>query len=192
MKTIKYDPDYGMHISSAIKEAIQLSIKKDCFVEVTFNGTGLFIDHTESCDTNYWISLWNKVREAESLARKSTPENKARELKREQELLDVQCKVKNFMKIFEYVDFKCGLSLDAWFEEFIPLSDYCGVRYDKQLLIDTLEKLGYTKGAYVGYDGVWDTYKSRMWIYGQILDGLKSGHGIHPILADKLKGLEDE
>lgn len=191
MKTIKYDPDCGMHISSAIKEAVQLSIKKDCFVEVTFNDTKLFIDHTESCDTDYWVSLWNKVREAESLVRKSTPEYKARELKREQELAEVQHKVENFMKIYLYVDFKCGISLDAWFEEFIPLSDYCGVSYNKELLIETLEILGYTQNAYVDYNGVWDTDKTRKWIYGQILDGLKSGHGIHPVLADKLKGLGD-
>lgn len=190
MKTLKYDTTCGTHISKAIKEAVQLSLKEDCFVEVTFNDTKLFIDYTESCDANYWISLWNKVREAESLARKSTPEHKARELKREQELLNVQCKVKNFMKIFEYVDFKCGISLDAWFEEFIPLSDYYGVRYDKQLLIETLEVLGYTQDAYVGYNGVWDVDKTRKWIYGQILDGLKSGYGIRPVLADKLKGLE--
>ncbi len=189
MKTVKYETFAGQHISQVIEEALDLSIRRKCFVEIDFNGTTIFVDFTESCDECYWLDLWTKTQEAARAAYQNTPTYKTKELKRKQEVEEIQVKVGKMLVIFEGVEFKNGHSLDTWFEDFIPLADHIGVEYDAQVITTALESLGYKVNAYVDYEGEWGVEESRGWIYGQILDGLRRKIGIHPLLADKLKGL---
>lgn len=175
-----------------LKNCLKISKDKSKDVEFDFNGIKVVVNHKVSSDVGYWLDEWSTATEERRKAYEQTPEYKERKREQEKELQLKQERCDNIMTILEHSGLKGGFALDAWMMEFIPLADHVGVTYNKEVVITTLESLGYVSGEFVGYEGEWDTCTTSRWIYGQILDGLKHHKCIHPILADKIRELKEK
>ncbi|CAH9013714.1 putative coil containing protein [Vibrio phage 249E41-1] len=196
MKTYKYEPQLGSDIKNVIEKCIELSQYRSMkgfgsVIEFEFNGIVMKVDHRVSIDTGYWVSVWETSTKERQKAYEQTPEYKEKQLKFEVKLKENQQRCDNLMTIFEHSTLEDGHALDAWMLEFIPVADRVGVDYDKNLIVTTLESLGYTANEFVGYQGEWDVTSKSRWVYGQILNGLKTQYGIHPIFVDKIKQLSE-
>ncbi|AUS01981.1 coil containing protein [Vibrio phage 3.058.O._10N.286.46.B8] len=187
MNTVTYEPSCGETIYETIDAALKLADEKSCLVEFTFNGTKVLVDPKVSMRSPHWLGIWQNVREAQQEAYANSPEAKAAAEKHSKELVEKQAACDALMnKLLGGWCGSIGDELNALMVELIPLTDYSGVVYDKKALASMLVSYGYVRDEYVGYTGEWTADKKQRWVYGQIIDGIESGHGIHPILADKL------
>lgn len=186
MNTVTYEPSIGETIYETIDAAIELADEKSCMVEFTFNGIKVLVDPRVSMRSPHWHVVFRDAQREAQEAYTNSLEGKAAADKRSKELRTNQAACNVIIYKLMTVGVPVGKQLDDLMVELIPLTDYSGVVYDKKALASMLVSYGYVRGEYDGYTVKWTADKKQRWVYGQIIDGLESGHGIHPILADKL------
>ena len=184
----------GTDINSAITKAIELVKYKKQQVSFNFNDIDVVVGLHDSRNSVY--EQWKTKREQAAETYRNSPEYKAQQIKRNQEIQHNQKVVDDCFNSLENV-LSVG-SLDmiiTWIKLFSECADDIGVKCDYKKLYYIFLSRGYQANENTGLPQ--DKYKQReimgRYIIGQVMSFLKGNSPPHPVavnFADKYFLLE--
>lgn len=178
MKTaIEYHPLGGVHIRSAIREALQLARRYNRPVRFRFNGRRMTASNRLSA--RHIERQWEHATAAASLAYRRSPEHAAETARSIADITAKQATVTALVAVLPTVTTLDGMM--AWLHGFTDPADRVGVKYDQIAVAAQLEKMGFVDGEGVGDGTPATSEKMGRWIVSQAINCLRHGIGPHPV-----------
>lgn len=189
LQRIDFEPNCGEMMERYAERAVLFLAEKqekckdlELYLVGEFNGIKVITSKHSTVDSiiaDYHIRMDISVYEY-----KQTDEYKKKQSEREKELKELNTKAKYMMKKFEKIDKQNKLELINWLDEFQPLSDHIGVKFDRNHLIKELNKAGYVAGMNCNSENfvIATTDEFADWLIGQCLEGLEKVGAIHQVV----------
>jgi hypothetical protein len=140
----------------------------------------------------YWTEVWHYRMDEAQKAYQATPEYAIHKKQREQQVIinneNIRRMLEELTKLRPGVEY-C-LSHLEWVVEFSPLSDDRDSVYDKEVVANELERLGYIRSQHVRTNfSRWSQRQKVEYLIGQAIDLLRLDRSIHPTLVPLSKKL---
>lgn len=178
----------GTSMDNAIDKAIELAKHKNDSVSFDFNVVEVTVDKNSEFKSVYlkWNDAMNKAGENY----RNSPEYKAQQIKRNQEIEHNQKIVTNCFNSLENVLNVGSLDMTmSWIKLFAECADDIGVTCDYKKLYDIFVNHGYKAGENVGLTE--EKYKQKeimgRYIIGQVMSFLKENSPPHPVAVSFAK-----
>lgn len=184
METKRYEPSFGIHITSACKEAVAMAMNGKCNVKFDFNG--IEIEVTPDSTPFSAEVQWQEKKDADAKAYRESAEYREEQARRERQIKTSQDVVDHFMDGIEQVLFTCSMdSLLEYLRPFVEAADDVDVTFDKSKLADMFEAAGYAESAHVGKPPESFVHRKIFgeYILGQVVHCLRAGMPPHPVAA---------
>lgn len=178
---VTYDPGIGEHIRKSAEAAIKIARRLSREVRFRFNGVTLKVRKQHSVD--HIVRTFDHMNEARRLRSIQSPAGirarKARiaEVAEKQKLIDEL--VANMPATYDDVP--------PWLAKYVPLSDDIGVDRKPSVVSAWFKALGFVDSAHVGDEelkaGTADRKRRIEYLAGQVICGLDSRGGVHPMIG---------
>lgn len=184
----------GTDINMAINDAMALCFRENQSVSFNFNDIDVIVGLNDTHKEIY--NQWKTKREQAAENYRNSPEYKAQQIKRNQEIEHNQKIVTDCFNSLENILNVGSLDMTiSWIKLFSECAEDSGVKCDYKKLYDIFVNHGYKAGENVGLTQ--DKYKEKKimgrYIIGQVMNFLKGNSPPHPVavsFADKYFLLE--
>lgn len=204
IQRIDFEPMCGESISRYAERAVSYLAERqeriediELYLMGDFNGIKIITTRYSTIDSialDYHIQQEILAEEYKQTDKYKREQVKREQVKREKELNELNTKAKYMMKSFDKLDKSNKLRLINWLEDFQPISDHIGIKFDKGHIISELNKAGYIAGMNCKETGcvIGTTDEYADWLIGQCIDGLERIGAIHQVIhkfADEYRSM---
>lgn len=171
-KKLQLSVMWGADVTSAIKEAINISKTQNVIVSFNFNGVEIVVDQNSTYEETFkdWVIKTEKLRSE----RERLPEYAEKQRNAELIRQDAQNNLERIMASIDTIDFTNLEQLLPILSQIVTYGNYQGVNYDWQNLNDLLQAGGYYKNMNCDSENykldIFDKEATGKWIVGQVMN----------------------
>ncbi|MBD3328802.1 hypothetical protein GF340_05910 [Candidatus Peregrinibacteria bacterium] len=169
----KLEAAMGQNVKQFAKQLIDRAKTDDVDVQGDFNGITLYVSAAEPGTVEDLVNFYSQESNRRVEEYRKSPEGKKAAEESEMLVITLQEKANSLMKQLDSIDFADLEAVIDWIVDIQEVSEYIGVSFDQQKVIDTFKSNGFDAGINTGDDfNKEDAENFAKYLVGQVLKGI--------------------